>query len=55
MWGGQSCLQPAFRPAGPAEKRVRRLESLPHKLAPLLLYLFQLAFEQGYVLFLFGG
>jgi hypothetical protein len=30
MWGGQSCPQPAFRPAGPAGKRVRRLKSLPH-------------------------
>jgi len=26
MWGGQSCPQPAFRPAGPARKRVRGLK-----------------------------
>jgi len=30
LWGGQSCPQPAFRPAGPTGKRVRRLKSLPH-------------------------
>jgi hypothetical protein len=30
LWGGQPCCRPAFRPAGPAEKRVRRLKSLPH-------------------------
>jgi tetratricopeptide (TPR) repeat protein len=29
MWGRQSCLQPAFRPAGPAGKRVRRLKACP--------------------------
>src|ERR1019366_4127922 len=30
LGGGQPCCRPAFRPAGPAEKRVRRLKSLPH-------------------------
>ncbi len=29
MWGRQSCLQPAFRPAGPAGKRVRSLKGCP--------------------------
>ena len=28
-WGGQSCPQPAFRPAGPAGKRVRGLKARP--------------------------
>ena len=30
LWGRQSCLQPGFRPAGPAGKRVRSLKRLPH-------------------------
>src|ERR1017187_6590583 len=34
MWGGQSCPQPAFRPAGPAAKRVRRLKSQAEKPCP---------------------
>src|ERR1017187_1363077 len=33
LWGGQSCPQPAFLPAGPAGKRVRSLKGLPHKAA----------------------
>ena len=28
---GNPARKPAFRPAGPAGKRVRRLKSLPHK------------------------
>jgi hypothetical protein len=33
MWGRQSCLQPPFQAAGPARKRVRGLDSPPHKAA----------------------
>ena len=29
LWGGQSCPQPAFQPAGPAGKRVRSLKGCP--------------------------
>ena len=37
FWGGQSCLQePAFRPAGPAGKRVRSQDWLPHMAAWLM-------------------
>ncbi len=38
MWGRQSCLRPAFRPAGPAGKRVRRLKACPTKVACALLF-----------------
>ncbi len=31
VWGGQSCPQPAFQPAGPAGKRVRGLKRPAHK------------------------
>src|ERR1017187_6220862 len=37
LWGGQSCPQPAFLPAGPAGKRVRSLKGLPHKRRPHML------------------
>src|SRR6186997_2963868 len=40
-WGGQSCPQPAFRPAGPARKRVRGLKGRPTCL--LLLCFFPLS------------
>ncbi len=31
VWGGQSCPQPAFEPAGPAGKRVRGRDRPPHE------------------------